>query len=58
MGRSNKIKSRATIATNFIPPYACIFMDNVLADFLNSQETRTFVLLGCTDDIFFKWTHG
>ena len=49
---------QTAIGTKFAPPYACIFMDVVEAEFLKSQELQPFLWLRCIDDIFFIWTHG
>ena len=46
MVRSNsKKKSGTAIGTKFLPPYAHIFMDEVEAEFLKSQELQLFLWL-------------
>ena len=42
----------------FAPTYACIFMDKLENDFLNTQEYLPLVWYRYIDDIFFIWTHG
>ena len=55
--RSND-KNGIAIGTKFVPPYACIFMDEVKTEFLKSEELQPFLWLRYTDDIFFIWIHG
>ena len=50
--------SGTAIGTNFVPPYACIYMDRVKQDFLKTQELQALLWLRFIDDIFFIWTHG
>ena len=38
--------------------YACIFMDKVEIDFLESQKVNPMVWFRYIDDIFFIWTYG
>ena len=46
------------IGTKFAPKYACIFMDKLESDFLNTQEYLPLVWYRYIDDIFFIWRHG
>ena len=46
------------IGTKFASPYACIYMDRVEQDILETQELQPLLWLRYTDDIFFIWTHG
>ena len=46
------------IGTKFVPPDACIHMDRVEQDFLETQELQPFLWLRFIDNIFFTWTHG
>ena len=39
-------------------PYACIFMDRLENNFLETQTLKPLVWLRYIDDIFFVWTHG
>ena len=48
--------SGTAIGTKFAPPYACIFMDYIEAEFLKSQEIKIWLWKRFTDDIFFIWT--
>ena len=41
------------IGTKFAPKYACIFMDKLEADFLNTHEYLPLVWYRYIDDIFF-----
>ena len=50
--------SRIATGTKFAPPYACIYMDIVQQDFLETQELTPLLQLRFIDDIFFIWTHG
>ena len=45
-------KSGTAIGTNFAPPYACIFIDEVETEFLKSEELQPFLWLRYIDDIF------
>ena len=53
----NKISGTA-IRTKFAPPYACIFMDKAEREFLEAEDTKSWVWLRYIDDIFFIWTEG
>ena len=44
--------------TKFAPPYACIFMDQVEGQFLQTQKFEPLVWFRYIYDIFFIWTHG
>ena len=50
--------SRTAIGRKLTPPYACIYMDEVETEFLQTQRFKPLVWLRYTDDIFFIWTHG
>ena len=50
--------SGTAIGTKFAPTYACIFMDKLETDFLNTREYLSLVWYRYIDDIFFIWTHG
>ena len=50
--------SGIAIGTKFAPPYACIYMDRVEQDFLETQELQPLLGLRYIGDIFFIWTHG
>ena len=52
--------SGTVIGTKVTPPYACIYMDRVKKDFLETQELQPLLWLRFIDDIFFIWTqtHG
>ena len=44
--------SGTAIGTKFAPPYACIYMDRVEQDFLETQELQPLLWLRYIDDIF------
>ena len=44
--------SGTAIGTKFAPPYACIYMDRVEQDFLETQELQPLLWLRFIDDIF------
>ena len=50
--------SGTAIGTNFAPSYACIYMDRVEQDFLETQELQPLMWLRFMDDICFIWTRG
>ena len=50
--------SGTAISTKFAPTYACIFMDELETDFLNTQEYLPLVWYRYIDNIFFIWTQG
>ena len=50
--------SGTAIGTKFAPPYACIYMDRVEQDFLETQELQPLLWLRYIDDTFFIWTHA
>ena len=50
--------SGTAIGNKFAPTYACIFIDKLETDFLNTQEYLPLVRYRYIDDIFFIWTHG
>ena len=45
--------SSAVVGTKFAPPYACIFMNRVEKEFLESENIKPWVWMRYTDDIFF-----
>ena len=50
--------SGTAIGTNFVPSYACIYMDEVETEFLQTHSRfKPLVWLKFIDDIFFIWTH-
>ena len=51
-------KSGTAIGTKFVPPYVCIYMDEVKQKFLETQSKNLLIWLRCIDDIFLIWTHG
>ena len=50
-GKVKRQKSGTDIGTKFAPPFACIFMDEVKTEFLNS-ELQPFLWLRYIYDIF------
>ena len=57
----NKIKqqiSRTVIWTKFAPSYACIFMNDLEANFVEGQHLQYLVCLRHIDSISFIWTEG
>ena len=50
--------SGTAIDTKFAPTYACIFMDEIETNFLQTQEVQPLLWFRYIDDIFFIWTHG
>ena len=50
--------SGTAIGTRCAPPYACIYMDKVKADFLETQKHKPIVWFRYINDIFFVCTHG
>ena len=57
-GEVKRQKSGTAIGTKFAPPYGCICMDEVEAEFRKSEELQSFLWLRCIDDMFFIRTHG
>ena len=57
-GKVKQQISGTAIETKFAPPYACIFMDKVETNFLETQEMKSLVWLRHIDHVFFIWTHG
>ena len=53
-----QISGTAAIGTKFAPTYACIFMDNLETNFLNTQEYLPLAWYRYIDEISFIWTHG
>ena len=50
--------AETAIGTKFVPPYACIFMDQLETKFLETPTFKPLVWFRYIDDIFFIWTHG
>ena len=50
--------SGPAIGTKCASTYACIFMDELERDFLQTQDHQPFLWLRYIDNIFFIWTHG
>ena len=57
-GKVKQDLSGTAIGTNFAPPCACIFMDQVKTEFLESQVYKPLVWFRYLDDVFFIWTYG
>ena len=57
-GKVKQQLSGAAIGTTFAPPYACIFKDQVEAEFLESQVYKPLVWCRYIDNVFFIWIHG
>ena len=45
--------SGKAIGTKFVPPYACLFMDKIENDFIDSELVKPWLWLRYKDDIFF-----
>ena len=58
MERSRKKILGTAIDTNFAPPYACIFMNQIENGFLQTQKHKPLVYFRYIDDVLFIWTHG
>ena len=50
--------SGTAIRSKCAPPSACISMDKVETDFLESKKLKPMVWFRYIDDIVFIWTHG
>ena len=50
--------SGTAIGTKFAQPYACIFMDKVGIDFLETQTVKPLVWPRYIDGIFFIWNEN
>ena len=50
--------SGTAIGTKFVPPHACLFMDKIENDFLDSEIVKPWLWLRYIDDILFIWTEG
>ena len=48
--------SSTVFGTKFAPPYACIFMNRLENNILETQTLKPLVWLRYIDDIFFIWT--
>ena len=48
--------SGTAIPTKFAQPYACIFLDYIKTEFLNSKEIKLWLWKRFIDDIFFIWS--
>ena len=58
---SNQIKQQISgraIGTKCTPTYACIFIDKVETEFLETQTDKPFWWVRCIEDVFVIWTHG
>ena len=58
---NGKVKKKiwgTAIGTKFVPPYACIFMDQIETEFLKTKKHKPLVWFRYIDDGFFIWTHG
>ena len=58
MVKLNKNFLATAIGTKFAPPCACIFMEKVEIEFLESQVYKLLVWFRYIDDVFFIWSHG
>ena len=56
--KTKKKLLETSVGTKFTPPYDCISMDKVEAEFLDKQILKPWVWLRYIDGIFFVWTHG
>lgn len=50
--------AETAIGTKFVHLYACIYMDGVETDFLETQNFKPLIWFGCIEDVFSTWTHG
>ena len=50
--------SGTAIGTKCAPPYACLFMDRVENEFLDSELVKPWLWLRYIDDVFFIWTES
>ena len=50
--------SGTAIGITFTPPYACMFMDKVETNFLETQTVEPLVWLRYIDDIFIIWNEN
>ena len=57
-GKVKKHISGTTILTRVALTDACIFMDQVETEFLETQMHKTLVWFRYIDDVFFIWAHG
>ena len=57
-GKVKQQPSGTVIGTKLVPPYACIFMNQVETEFLESQIYKPLIWFRYIDDVFFIWTHG
>ena len=57
-GKLKKQISGTAIRTKFTSPYACIFMNEVETEFLETQKYKSLIWFRYIDDAFFIWTHG
>ena len=46
----------AAIGTKFAPLYACLFINRIENNFLDSEIVKPWLCLRYIDDIFFIWT--
>ena len=57
----SKVKQKISgnaVGTKFAPPYACIFMDKVEIDSLETQTVKPVVWLRYIEDIFLIWNES
>ena len=57
-GKAKQQLSGTATGAMFAPRYACIFMDQVETEFLESQVYKPLVWFLHIDNVFFIWTHG
>ena len=57
-GETKEQTSGDATGTKFVPPYACIFMDQVESKLMDNDIHQLLVWFRYIDDIFFIWTHG
>ena len=50
--------SGTAIGTKFAPTYASIFMDEIITNFLDTQDFKHVVWFRYIDGVLFIWTHG
>ena len=51
-------KENQSIGTKFVPPYNCVFMNDLETKFLESKHLQTLTWLRYIDNFFFVWAHG
>ena len=50
--------SGTAIGTKFAPVYACIFMDDIEHEILETQPVQPLIWFRHIDDVLFIWNHG